>query len=303
MRIACLDPFLTETVCYFELKDSLVGISAECDHPADIVSRPRLTRPEPGHSVLEQALGGKAIDRVQVAAVNPDIVLARVVPQVFESDRARQQLEELWQRETGTQSRLHLCCPRRLDEIYEVQEELGKVLKVPHMGHRLASRVKAQVMDWGDSFYDRMHRKKVTFVCSVSPLKLAGLWFPDLIHLCSAQSQVRLAGAPHMPVRWTDILEYKPDVMVIAPEGASLQESMAAFKELERLPGWEAVPAVKRGEVTFSAGNAEFYRPGPRIFESIGVLVSAIAGLDSGYITPRDSFYRLRWLELQRHRL
>ena len=32
------------------------------------------------------------------------------------------------------------------------------------------------------------------------------------------------------------------------------------------------------------------------------VLLSAMAELDSGYITKRDEFYRLRFVELHRHR-
>jgi hypothetical protein len=31
-------------------------------------------------------------------------------------------------------------------------------------------------------------------------------------------------------------------------------------------------------------------------------LVSAMAGLDAGYITKRDEFHRLRFVELHRHR-
>ena len=81
----------------------------------------------------------------------------------------------------------------------------------------------------------------------------------------------------------------------------TVADSCKLFREFEKRPGWDNIPAVKRGEVFFSEGISNFYRPSMRLIESMSILVSAIAGFDSGYITPRDSFHKLRWLELQRH--
>jgi hypothetical protein len=58
---------------------------------------------------------------------------------------------------------------------------------------------------------------------------------------------------------------------------------------------------VKRGEVIFCAG-IDLYRPGARFLKGAAILVSAIAGLDSGYITERDEYFKVRYLELHRHR-
>ena len=59
--------------------------------------------------------------------------------------------------------------------------------------------------------------------------------------------------------------------------------------------------AVKRGEVIFMSGR-QLYAPGPGIVRAAACVVSGMAGLDSGYITKRDEFYRLRFVELHRHR-
>jgi len=104
-------------------------------------------------------------------------------------------------------------------------------------------------------------------------------------------------------VQWKDIIAFKPDVIIVAPRDCSLLESARSFEYLESLPHWDDVPAGKRGEVFFTDGLWHFYRPGPRMMESMGTLISTMGGVDSGYITERDSFYRLRWVELQRHRL
>lgn len=45
MRIASLLPSATEIVCNLGLQHALIGVSHECDTPADVVARlPRLTR-------------------------------------------------------------------------------------------------------------------------------------------------------------------------------------------------------------------------------------------------------------------
>jgi iron complex transport system substrate-binding protein len=90
-------------------------------------------------------------------------------------------------------------------------------------------------------------------------------------------------------------------VIVVAPVGFNLSESVKTFSKVVTLPEWESLPAVKRGEVIFAAGDA-LYRPGPRLVKGAAVLISAIAGLDSGYITERDEYFKLRYLELHRHR-
>jgi iron complex transport system substrate-binding protein len=124
-----------------------------------------------------------------------------------------------------------------------------------------------------------------------------------MIALCSAISQEHNPGCPHRQVRWEDVVAFNPDVIVVAPEGLDLKSSMASFKELSKLPHWEDLPAVKRSEVIFTDGIEHFYNPAVGIMDSMAILISAIAGFESGYITTRDTFYRLRWLELHRHRL
>ncbi len=99
------------------------------------------------------------------------------------------------------------------------------------------------------------------------------------------------------------IIAFHPDVIIVAPRGMELKASLASFKELSKLKGWEELPAVVRGEVIFTDGIKHFYNPTDGLVDSMAVLLSGIAGFESGYIAERDTFYRLRWLELHRHRL
>ncbi|MFZ4656598.1 MAG: cobalamin-binding protein, partial [Caldilineaceae bacterium] len=60
MRIASLLPSATEIVCALGLADCLVGVSHECDYPADVVAGlPKLTR-----SAIPHRLSSAEIDTI-----------------------------------------------------------------------------------------------------------------------------------------------------------------------------------------------------------------------------------------------
>jgi iron complex transport system substrate-binding protein len=284
------------------LGHQLVGISGDCVLPPDLTV-PRLTpgldaAPDPKRFDLS-GLAEAPTCRAELMQFRPDLVctsLREELDSTARADNAKVLLQHIL-----PEAKLLNFFPRTLEQIYGMYEGLGKITKC-QKGHDLAQKLKAQVMDWGDNFYERMKNKKVCFLSSAQPLKLAGLWIPDLINSCSALSQFRVAGQDTRLVQWQEILDFKPDVIIVAPEGQGLDSSLKLFKQMEKLPEWETVPAVKRGEVIFTDGNPHFYSPGPTLRDSISILVSAISGFESGYIAPRDSFYRLRWLELQRHK-
>ncbi len=192
--------------------------------------------------------------------------------------------------------------PIRLEEIFEMFDDIGRELKVIEKGRALSQRVKAQIMDWCASFYDRIKNKRVTFLSSVQPLMLGGRWVPDMIRAASGHSQGQLAQGDDVPVKWQEIVDFNPDVIVIAPKNLSFQETLKTFKDLEKLPRWDEIYAVKRGDVFFTDGTVYFNSPTQKLIESMGILISAMAGFESGYITARDSMYKLRYLELHRHK-
>ncbi len=309
MRIISLEPYITELLIAYGLESSLVGISDRCVLPKDSPALPNVilgesqTGPE-GYKNPE--ISARTLNLTAIKKATPDTIIASVYKTPLNQEVTREDILKLQAQlsvNIGKEVKLISYAPRSLEEIYEAQKELSKQLKVPQKGLESSGRIKAQLMDWADNFYDRMKNKKVAFVSSLNPIRLAGFWMPDIIKLFSAQSQHFAAGTEDKEIQWSDILSYKPDVIIVAPRGYSLKESMSSFKELEKLPDWESIPAVKRGEVVFADGKSTFYYAGNNIIDSASILVSGIAGFESGYITPRDSFYRLRWLELQRHKL
>jgi len=304
MRIVSCEPFLTELIASLGLFDSLIGVSHRCDSPDGVGERYVVTRPAGGspasHLFRSEVLWS------ELKRLAPDVLVLRPPEREQSSEGAAQCAAEA---QSFAESRLgfpvKICAhnPRTLSQVFEVFEALAADLGVPDHGRRLHNRVKAQMMNWVDNFYQRMKSKRVTLLSSVEPLGLAGFWVPDMIRLASAVSQAPSDGMGSRQTDWAEIVRFRPDVILVAPEGVALPQARGAFKVMEKLPGWEDVPAVKRGEVYFTGGLHNFYRPSARLMDSMAILISAVAGFEAGYITERDSFYKLRWLEMQRHRI
>jgi len=318
MRIVSLEPFVTDTLRSLGFSEQIVGVSHLCDQtpelkPAAIVTSAAMNTAGEGSSLGApfKPLSIYTVLAEQLAQLRPTHVFvspprpARLNLDYLASTAISASLEEASRSLSavaGSEVHVEAIGPCSLAQVFQSMTAIAKSLGRKDKGQELAQRMKAQLMDWGDNFYDRMKNKRVTFLSSVLPLKLGGWWIPDLISLASCGSQEPVSGGPHREVTWEEILVFRPDVIVVAPEGLDYQASLACFKVLEKIPGWEEAPAVKRGEVFFAEGDTLFHRPGPTLLDGMGVLVSAIAGIDSGYITKRDSFVRLRFLEMQRHK-
>jgi iron complex transport system substrate-binding protein len=316
MRIVSLEPFITDTLRSLGVGEQLVGVSHRCDSLPSPSGAKIVTGESAGSSgsslqVLLNSLSKFPVDLEVLLALNPShVFLSPPAPpkqalEYLNSGPLRAALAEAQEKLSaalGAPVVVAAVGPASLAQVFDGMVHVAKSIGCKEKGQELSQRMKAQLMDWGDSFYERMKNKRVTFLAGVAPLKLGGWWIPDLINLASCSSEEPVAGGPHREVTWQEIVAFRPDVIIVAPEGLDYQASLATFKVLEKLPDWEAAPAVKRGEVFFAEGERLFHRPGPTLLEGMGVLVSAIAGIDSGYITKRDSFVRLRYLEMQRHR-
>lgn len=190
---------------------------------------------------------------------------------------------------------------QNLTRSLESYEQIGKKLQAADKGRMLAQKLKAQLLDWGNSFYDRMKSKRVLVLSSIQPVRAYGGWIGEVLRLVSTDT---MEIGIEREITFKEMVDFNPHVLIVAPDGYSFLEAKKTFLYLEKQPGWEDMWATKRGEVYFTAGTSEFYSPGPNVLINAGsIIISAIAGLESGYISPKDSFVRMRTLEMFRHTL
>jgi len=306
MRIVSLQPYFTELLLSFGAGTKVCGVTHHC------VVAPEAGRPavvtaarggRGGSSGDDQRLAcGLSTDTLNLPALvelKPDLILAQCTedePASFVS-----WAEGVLERRCGKRVVVQHFNPDSVEKLYATFEGVAESIGNSRLGRELAQRTKAQIQDWTRNFYERARNKKVTVLASVEPLCLASGLIPDLVRVVTGQPQERADGKEGTPFGWDEVVDFRTDVIIVSPCGSTLQQSVETLKALEAIPEWESVPAVKRGEVIFCSG-ATLYSPGPEFIKSAAIVISALAGLDSGYITLKDEYFRLRFLELHRHR-
>ncbi len=272
MRIVSLLPSATESLFALGLGDQLVAVTHECDYPPEAASLPIVTRSTLAlaaensggidAAVSLAAAEGRSLYDVDIAAIlalAPDLVIAQDICDVC-AIPAGQVAGEL----AGvTMIRQH---PHTLLDVFSDIEELaaacgadaapvmndlrGRVEKASQRARRLP-RVRGVFLEWLDPPYR------------------AGHWTPDLLDLAGIDDPVASAGIPSVAVSWSEIAASRPEVLILAPCGFDLTRATA---EARRLHG--KVDAVGAKRILVLDGSAYFNRPGPRLVDSLELLVA-----------------------------
>lgn len=276
MRIVSLLPGATESLWALGLGGSLAGVTHECDHPPEVQGLPRVTRPrleldgldggQIEHAVSEAAARGEelyGIDAAAIRSLRPDLVVAQDVCAVcaVPADLVERELAGL---------RVLRQHAHTLEDVLSGIDELAAVAGGDGgLTGRLRARIDAAATRVGG------RRVRGVFLEWLDPPYAAGHWTPDILRLAGLDDPLARSGVPSVPSSWQAVAAARPEVLVMAPCGFPLQR---ARREAERVAAAVAESAPRR--VAVFDGSAYFNRPGPRLVDSLELLVDALWGAD-----------------------
>jgi iron complex transport system substrate-binding protein len=104
----------------------------------------------------------------------------------------------------------------------------------------------------------------------LDPPYRAGHWTPDLLVLAGIEDPLARAGIPSVAIGWSDVAAARPELLILAPCGFDLARAKAEA-ELVR----SDVEMVGARRVAVLDGSAYFNRPGPRLVDSLELLVAS----------------------------
>jgi iron complex transport system substrate-binding protein len=281
MRIVSLLPSATEILFALDLEQDVVGVSHECDFPAQVRSkkivihsriphdaspaeidrlvREFVSRGESLYAVDAQALQDLAPDLIvtqdlcHVCAASPDDLAAALTrfgrrPEVLCLNP--QDLGDVWRdilwvgEETG-------CGPRAEALVKQVGERLGAVES------QLAST---------------SERPRVGFLEWLQPFYVGGHWVPEMIELAGGEDLFGTKGTPSFRITLDELVDAAPEILLIAPCGYSAEQAGNEVRTMTFPQEWHAIPAVRNGRVYALEANSYFSRPGPRLVTGIEAL-------------------------------
>ncbi len=299
-RVLSLLSSTTEIIYALGCGDRLVGRSHECDYPEEVSELPICTIPkfnvdgasrevdDEVKSLVQSALSIYYINEKLLKELKPDIIFTQSqceVCAVSVSD-----VENALKNITGLSSMVISVEPNSVEDIFNDILTVAEILNVRKKGEELVELIKAKI----DSTEKIVYQKSSPSVAAIEwidPLMAAGNWVPQLIRVAGGKNLFGEAGKHSPWMKYNDLVEQDPEIIIVMPCGYDIKKSLIEIKTLESKKGWGSLKAVRNRNVYITDGNQFFNRPGPRIIESLEILLEIIHSdfseskhIDSGWI-------------------
>lgn len=272
MRIASLLPSATETLFALGLGDQVVAVTHECDFPPEAASIPVVTRStlqlgEKQSGSIDAAVSLAAVegrslywvDTDAILALEPDLLVAQDICDVcaIPADQVARDLVGI------RMIRQH---PHSFDDVLADIEALARACGAdPSMLMRDLRQRIAAASDQARS----LPTVRGVFLEWLDPPYRAGHWTPDLLALAGIEDPLARPGIPSVAMEWSDVAAALPDLLILAPCGFNLARAQAEA-DLVR----DKLDAIGAQRVVVLDGSAYFNRPGPRLVDSLELLVA-----------------------------
>ena len=103
-------------------------------------------------------------------------------------------------------------------------------------------------------------RTKVAFLEWVDPIYCGGHWVPQMLEWAGAADVNSNDGTDSVRISWERVMEWAPEVIVIAPCGFKVDKALEQAKLIMERPGYDDLPAVKSGRVFAVDANSYYAR-------------------------------------------
>jgi iron complex transport system substrate-binding protein len=287
MKIASLLPSATEIVYMLGLGDDLVGVTDECDYPADAVTKPVISRsalpqgrvqtPREIDDAVRQRAGqsgaSSILDTDLLRREQPGVILTQDLCRVcaLPAGQERQALERIGLPD----ARVVSLDPTTLDEAIGLIEVVGTALDRKDAAAELATQLRSRVAAVRETA-KRVPTVSVFALEWSEPAFSAGRWIPDMIEAVGGTPVLAEKGRPSQEVAWHEVRVAAPEVIVFMPCGYYLEEAEEEAGDFLDHPEFADTPAVRNGNVYAVDATSFFSRPGPRIVDGLEILAWAV---------------------------
>jgi iron complex transport system substrate-binding protein len=285
-RIVSLLPSATEIVAALGFRDCLVGRSHECDFPPGVETlraccEPTIDISAPSgeiNSQVEERLASAVsiyrLDTEKIAELKPTLILTQMqceVCAVSEND-VRATVEKL----ADSKPQILSLSPSCLVDLWQNIRDVASALGVAERGESLVAQLQSRLDDIRNRTSQCQRRPTVACIEWLDPLMTAGNWIPELVEIAGGENLLGRAGEHSPWLKWDELIEADPDVIVVLPCGFDLARTREESTVLTANPRWNELRAVQDGAVFLADGHQFFNRPGPRLVESAAILAEML---------------------------
>ena len=236
MRICSLLPGATEIAFALGLGDDVVGVTHECDYPAEARQKPvvvhglidsnRMTGLEidrwVGHR-LGSNQGLYLLDQERLREAAPDVILTQGLCDVCAIDyNDVVTASETLAKKPKIVSLTPNCLTDVLDDVARVGEATGQ----RHIAERVVEELEQRISSVREQAATSSGRPRVACLEWFDPIYLAGHWVPEMIEIAGAEDVLGRRGEPSEKVEWQSIRESAPEIIVLMPCGFDVPRTL-----------------------------------------------------------------------------
>ena len=289
-RIVSLLPAATEIAAALGLMDQLVGVSHECEFPAQANQLPRVT-----HCTVHDAhLVSREIDEWVRRALHEngtiytmdEPLLRELKPDVILTQR----LCDVCAVGYGTVAKLAQTLPGRpevvnlepisLADIFGDIRRVGETCDVPQRAEKLIADLSERIASVRERAASLTSRPRCFLMEWVDPPFCSGHWGPELVEIAGGYDPLGRKHQRSAQIDWEQVLDARPEIIVLALCGYDIPRARRDYELLRTFPGFDSLPAARTGEIHIVNASAYFSRSGPRIVDSLEIL--------AGILHPRE---------------
>src|SRR5690242_1178268 len=278
MRIVSLLPSTTEILFAVGAGPQVVGVTFECDTPAEarertIVSTTAIPEGLPPHEIdafVSRAMAAGEdlyhLDAGALGALDADLVVTQDLCAVCAVDVSvvDDALAYL-----GCHAEVLTIDPHTLEEVLGSIGTLGSATGTTATADALVASLRDRLYAVESAVRDAP-RPRALVLEWTDPAFAPGHWVPEMVTRAGGANALGQAGEKSVRVSWEAVRASAPEVVVYAPCGYDLEGSTALARKA--IDDGELPPGIPVWAVD---ANASFARPGPRLVDG----VEALAGI------------------------
>jgi iron complex transport system substrate-binding protein len=285
-RIVSLLPAATEIADALGLMDQVVGVSHECDFPAEANKRPRVTHcPVHGRGLTSAEIDQwvkrslrengtiYTIDEPLMRTLRPDIILTQKLCDVCAVGYGT--VARLAGTLPGPPAVVNLE-PTSLADIFDDIRRVADACGVRDRTEELIGQLSRRVENVRQRAGRISHRPRCFLMEWIDPPFCSGHWGPELVEIAGGFDSLGRKHRASVQIEWQQVLEARPEVIVLALCGYDIARAERDYELLRRLPGFDSLPAAQNGRIHLVNASAYFARPGPRIVDSVELLAGIL---------------------------
>jgi iron complex transport system substrate-binding protein len=166
--------------------------------------------------------------------------------------------------------------PHSLDEVLDCIVTVGAALGEEPRARALVRELRRRVEAVRARASLRDRRPRVAFLEWADPPICGGHWNPELVELAGGRDGLGRPGQRSRTLRWEEVLEWQPEVMVLACCGFDEARGLLELEQLRQRPGFAGLPCTRSGRVHVMDGVRLFSRPGPSLVDSLERLAAVV---------------------------